>query len=235
MSKRISGLVCASVVALSGCTGGTTYGTGKTHEEATLKSMYNILSVKAEQTPTIDYSARPDLVMPASKEVLPAPDSSIEQADGQAWPVSPEQRIAAVRDAAPGQDIKDQRDRQDPVPSVEYLNSEKEGIRNSSGLYAASRANSKADPNFIGMFVKDQSPDSAGAEVRRRREQLAYSTGPQRKFLTEPPAEYRRPAETADASDLGFDSDFIEERRQQEREQRVKQERGVVDVRGANE
>lgn len=232
MKKQALYLVCASTIVLAGCTGGTTYGTGTSHEEATLKSMYNMLSIRPEKAEAIDYSARPDLVMPSSKETLPSPDSAVEQADGQAWPVSPEQRIAEVRGAIPDAGPRNQLDRQDSTLPIEFQQAEKQGIQNSAGLYTASRSVSRngSEPDFIGNFTE---ANSASAEVKRRRDELSYSTGPQRKFLTEPPAQYRVPAQTADAGDLGIDSDVVEARKLAERQARIDAERGVVPVAGA--
>lgn len=205
MKKQATFLVCAGSLFLVGCSNsGTTYGTGTSHEEATLKSMYNLLSIKPQEKANIDYSARPELVMPANKQALPSPDSAIEQSDGQAWPVSPEQKIAAVREGVP------EPDEYGNLPT-EYLTSKKEGIRNSAGLYRSSRANAKAGggEQFLDEIRKEAVEGAVSDEVARRREQLSYSTGVQRKYLTEPPSEYRQPVATADAGDLGITKEEI--------------------------
>lgn len=200
------GTVCGFAI-LGGCTSGTTYGTGVSHEEQTIKSMYNMLSIKPPDQPNIEYEARPDLVMPANKQVLPTPGGSDAVAsDGQQWPVSPEQRISTARAQAP-----QPHDRSGALP-VEYLTSEKEGIRNSARLYQVSRANTRDGGQFIKEIQQEAANGGAiSEEVRRRREQLTYSTGVQRRFLTEPPAEYRRPSATAEAGDAGFDDKQIAE------------------------
>ena len=195
----------ASAAVLTGCTSGTTYGTGSSHEEQTVKSMYNLLSIKPPEQANIDYSARPDLVMPASKQNLPTPGEAA-QGQEQDWPVDPEQRIAAVREAAP-----EPHWRSGNLPT-EYLTSEKEGIRNSAGLYAASRRNEKDGGQFIKIIQEESKTGSnVSEEVKRRREQLTYSSGPSRKFLTEPPTEYRVPAETAEAGAVGLTNEEIAE------------------------
>jgi hypothetical protein len=195
----------ASALAIAGCSGtGTTYGTGTSHEEQTMKSMYNMLSIKPPEQPNIDYSARPDLVMPANKQVLPTPEDQSANAGDQNWPVSPEQRIAAVRNSAPQPHT-----RSGNLPT-EYLTSEKEGIRNSAGLYAVSRQKEKDGGQFLREIQQESiTGSSAGEEARRRRGQLTYSSGPQRKFLTEPPKEYRAPAETAEAGTVGLTSEEL--------------------------
>ncbi len=216
------GTVCGFAI-LGGCTSGTTYGTGVSHEEQTIKSMYNMLSIKPPEQPNIEYDARPDLVMPANKQVLPTPGATdIASTDGQQWPVEPEQRIAAVRAAAPTPD-----ERSGELP-VEYLTSEKEGIQNSSGLFQQSRANTRDGGQFIEEIRQEANNGGAiSEEVRRRRGQLSYSTGVQRKFLTEPPAEYRRPSVTAEAGDTGFDNAEIAERIAEEKRLERQNDQGM--------
>jgi len=222
MKRSLPIFACVGAMALAGCTSGTTYGTGVSHEEQTLGGLYNMLSIKSADAEDIDYSARPDLVMPANKEALPVPgDNSAEQVAGdQNWPETPEQRIAAVRSEAPEVD-----DRSGLLPT-EYLTSEKKGIRNSSGLYAAARA-TRADEE---LPIVDPNEQRQSEEIRRRREQLAYSTGVKRKFLTEPPSEYRKPADTAQAGDLGVTSEQLLELEKKAKEEERNRERGVLNA-----
>ena len=207
MKKGISLFgIGASLVILAGCTGsGTTYGTGSSHEEDTLKGIVNMLAISPDDQKKIDYSARPDLVMPANPQALPAPAQ--ENAADENWPVSPEQRIAAVRDAAPDGDWRGSED----IP-LEYQLSEKEGINNSAGLYRQSRAHTRSGSDqFIKLIRDDANGVGESAEARKRREELAYSTGVKRKFLTEPPVEYRTPSATAEAGDTGITREEITE------------------------
>ena len=159
------------MVILAGCSGsGTTYGTGSSHEEDTLKGIVNMLAISPEDQKKIDYSARPDLVMPANPRPCLHPLIKMRLRN---WPVSPEQRIAAVRDAAPDGDWRGSED----IP-LEYQLSEKEGINNSARLYRQSRAHTKSGADqLIKAIQDDASGTGASAEARKRREQLAYSTG----------------------------------------------------------
>ena len=220
------GLV-ASALVLGGCTGGTTYGTGTSHEEATVKGLSKIFSLKNEQQ-QITYETRPDLVMPANKNILPAPaESQALQADPN-WPVTPEERIAGVRAAAP------QPDEYGNLP-VEYLNdTNKAGINKTTQLDANLRketrrgnVNSGGD-EFIQAIKDDANGVGAGKVARERREQLTYSTGVKRKFLTEPPVEYRIPSANAEAGDLGISQEEISER--QKREEKIKRDidKGII-------
>ena len=215
-------LTICSLAVLGGCTSGTTYGTGETHEAQTMKGLYSMLSIKPPEKANIQYEARPDLVMPANKQNLPTPGAaSAEANDGQQWPVTPEQKIAAVRAAAPEVDYNS-----GELPT-EYLTSEKEGIRNSARLYQQSRASDRDGGQFITEIQQEAANGGAvSKEVQRRREQLTYSTGVQRKFLTEPPSEYRQPAITAEAGETGYDSKKIAERIAEEERKEKQNDRG---------
>ncbi|MGI9353242.1 MAG: hypothetical protein ACR2O3_16910 [Rhizobiaceae bacterium] len=207
MKKGISLFgIGASLILMAGCSSsGTTYGTGSSHEEDTLKSIVNMLAIAPDDQKEIDYSARPDLVMPANPQALPAP-AEVAVTDEQ-WPVSPEQRIVAVRDAAPDGDWRGSED----IP-LEYQLSEKEGINNSAGLYRQSRAHSRSGSDqFIKLIRDDANNVGESVEARKRREELAYSTGVKRKFLTEPPSEYRLPSADAEAGDTGITKEQVTE------------------------
>lgn len=220
------GLV-ASALVLGGCTGGTTYGTGTSHEEATVKGLSKIFSLKNEQQ-QITYETRPDLVMPANKNILPAPAQSQALQTDPNWPVTPEERIAGVRAAAP------QPDEYGNLP-VEYLNdTNKAGINKTTQLDANLRketrrgnVNSGGD-EFIQAIKDDANGVGAGKVARERREQLTYSTGVKRKFLTEPPVEYRIPSANAEAGDLGISEEEISAR--QKREEKLKRDidKGII-------
>jgi len=223
MNKRSLPIVLSfGALMLAGCTSGTTYGTGVSHEEQTFSGLSKMFSITPDKGEKIDYSARPDLVMPANKQALPAPGSGLEQTAGdQVWPETPEQRIAAVRQDAPEPNW-----RSGDLPT-EYLTSKKQGIANSSGLYAASRENGRAGggEQIITEIRRDK---EVSKEVALRREQLSYSTGVKRKFLTEPPTEYRTPAATADAGDLGITKEQLTERQKREERERIDASNGVI-------
>ena len=213
--------VC-SLALVAGCNGGTTYGTGTTHEEATAKSFMNMLALSQEKQPKVDYEARPDLVMPASKDALPQPVDEIETVE-EDWPISPEERIAAVREAAPDED-----DRSGEIP-LEFMLSEKEGIGNSATLYNRSlRRNEKDGGQFIKEIKKDAAGITASDKLKKKREQLTYSTSAsQRKYLVEPPSEYRTPAETAEAGDVGIDSEELEARQKENKRKERQNDLGM--------
>ena len=218
--------LAATMLVLAGCNGGTTYGTGTTHEEATMKGLSNIFSLKSQKT-SIDYNHRPELVMPPNKNILPAPvDKETALADDQ-WPETPEERIARVRSAAPEVD-----DRSGELP-VEYLGSEKEGITVSSRKDKETRAPSWAkEEQWLTDTRNDANGVSESKKAKKLKEQIAHATGVNRKYLTEPPVEYRRPAATAETGDLGITDEELEARQKAERAEERSIEKGVVTENG---
>lgn len=183
----------------TGCVGGTTYGTGTSHEEQTIKAVSNIFSLRTKDQAKIDYSARPDLVMPAESASLPQPLEIEQSTSNTDWPETPEQRIARIRGDAVEADSNDN------LP-IEELLRKKEGI---AVAKRQSRKNSDHDGNAF-IDVLKNGGDEEGTEARKRRAQLAYSTGAKRKYLTEPPTEYRTPAATAVAGDLGYSKEELD-------------------------
>ncbi len=202
----------ASVLALAGCTGGTTYGTGTTHEEATMKGLSNIFSLKSQKN-TIDYNSRPSLVMPANKQILPAPVTKQAASSNEQWPETPEERIAKVRAAAPEADW-----RTGELP-VEYLQSEKEGITKSPNLKSARAPVWAKEEQWLADTRNDANGINESKKAKKLKEEIAYSTGVKRKYLTEPPTEYRQPAATAETGDLGISEEELAARKKAEQEE----------------
>ena len=218
---KLSMCLCAAAIVFSGCTAGTTYGTGTTHEEATFKGLSNIFAMKNEEQAKIKYQQRPELVMPPSKDALPQPvDQSTADED---WPVSPEQRIAEIQANAPTPDW-----RTGDLPTEYLTDTDKPGISNSSRLQRASRTRAKGSGNFIEAIRRDASGQGEGRVARERREQLAYSSGVKRKFLTEPPVEYRTPSANAEAGDLGISNEELTERQKKAKKDAYNIEKGVL-------
>jgi len=184
----------ACAVVLSAC-GGTTYGTGVTQESQTLKDLYGMLSLQQKRA-TIDYSARPDLIVPQNTAALPAPlDSSTTTSDPQ-WPETPEERLARIR--AQSGEV----DSRSGDYSVADLNRKKEaiGIDNSYQANKFVPGQTDRDGNVVSYNGKSQ----AREEVLKARAAQDYSRGAKRKYLTEPPVEYRVAAETAPAGEEAF-------------------------------
>lgn len=223
MNKTVfsMGLVAIAFV-LAGCNAGTTYGTGTTHEEATMKGLSKIFSLKSEKN-TIDYNRRPELVMPANKNILPAPVDKEATLSNDQWPETPEERIARVRGAAPEADY-----RTGDLP-VEYLNSEKEGITVSSRKDRETRAPVWAkEEQWLADTRNDANGTSESKKAKKLKQEIAHATGVNRKYLTEPPVEYREPAATAETGDLGISEEELEARQKAERAENRGIEKAVV-------
>ena len=99
----LSGIGAACAAALvSGCMSAPTYGTDKTATEQLFEDVTGVISTDAlsggrSREAAIAYSPRPELVKPASLEVLPEPQREIVSTENPAWPESPEQRRARLR------------------------------------------------------------------------------------------------------------------------------------------
>lgn len=188
-------LVCAGAL-LSGCMGSPTYGTSKTSSEQLVDDITGILDISPKRSNVQEsaYSPRPGLVRPSSLEVLPEPQQQIVTADNPAWPESPEQRRARIRaEATANQDNPLYRSQvapgTRPVGNPEELNNLR-NIENSSLT------------------------DAQRADMTKRIRERNQGDSNTRRFLTEPPVEYRRPEDTAAYGELGED-ELTKERRLQ--------------------
>jgi hypothetical protein len=89
-------LVCAPAALLAGCLSAPTYGTGTRADMQLLQDVSNLMSVSPNNNKAeIEYKPRPEIVAPASTDVLPAPQPKVT--DAAQWPESPEERRARVR------------------------------------------------------------------------------------------------------------------------------------------
>ena len=202
----------AGGVALSAC--GTTYGTGVSQEEQTIKDMYNIFSLKQERK-NIDYSPRPDLIVPQNTASLPEPLDESTTTSNPQWPESPEERIARVRAQA------GEIDPRTGDYSIEDQLRPKEGIgietSNPNGEFVPGKTDRDGNP----ILYTD---DDARRKVIHAKAGTTYTCA-NRRYLTEPPPEYCIPAETAPQ---GQDAFTEEELAAREEARTVKNEDGVV-------
>lgn len=191
-SRRVAAvaIVTLSAFTLGGCVGmAPTYGTGKPADTQLMEDVTGMFSLAPQKRERIDYKPRPELVKPASAEVLPAPQDNIVTASAGAWPESPEARLARIRAEA-----TDSRDNLGFQPEVE-LDTTNRGRR---GL----RATRGDDVNMDGSTI---SVDAQREDFNRRLVENRQGTPTNRRYLSEPPVEYRQPAETAVAGDVGED------------------------------
>lgn len=182
--------------ALSGCVGmAPTYGTGKPADQQLMEDVTGMFSLAPKKREQIDYKPRPELVKPdADSDVaatLPPPQENIvtASANSTAWPESPEQRRARIRaEATARQD--------DPTFEPEVaMNTENNG----RAMRRATRGDD-VDMNF--GVISDKAKRE---EFNRRLAENKQGSPTSRKYLSEPPLEYRVPADSAAVNDVGED------------------------------
>lgn len=185
----LGALVALSGMALSGCVGmGPTYGTGKASDVQLLEDVSSMFSIAPKRGPQIDYKPRPELVKPGSKDVLPAPQDNIVTTAAGTWPESPEMRRARIR-----ADATANRDTPGFEPEVAMaVQPARQTVRRTRG----------DDTNLDGTPI---STATQRAEFNRRLAMSRQGSAESRRFLSEPPLDYRRPAETATVGDVGED------------------------------
>ncbi len=197
-SLNLAGLtaLAGAVLLVSGCVSSPTYGTGKTANAQLSEDLGNIFSPLPKKKPAIAYNPRPDIVKPGAETIksdaaaLPAPQQKIAEGN-PAWPESPEQRRARIRETAT-------KNQNNPgfVPEVAI-----EGAN--GGITSASTG--QVEPTEANSLLQRQ-------EYKRRRVENSQGSATTRKFLSEPPLEYRVPAATAAADELGEDESKKERR-----------------------
>ncbi|WP_265516628.1 hypothetical protein [Nitratireductor luteus] len=169
-----------SAILLAGC-GGPTYGTGTPANQQLVEDVTGALSLAPKKRESISYAPRPGIVQPASKEVLPPPQEDVAGADNPAWPESPEERLARIRaEATANQNNPSYR------PNI---------IQDVDGATA----------DGVSPLAANASQAERRAEFFRRQKITKQGSPTTRRYLSEPPTEYRQPAPTAPADELGED------------------------------
>lgn len=200
----VVGLACA--LTLSACVKGTTYGTGVSQEQQTINDLYNMFTLKSDKN-NIDYSARPDLIVPQNTAALPEPIDSETTTYNPDWPETPEQRIARIRGEAGEVDARS------GDYSIEELQRRKEGIgiAEPRGKYVAGKTDRDGNP-----LLNIEGSEEKRKAVLKARADLDYARGVKRKFLSEPPIDYRLPTDTAPSGDEAFTEEELLKRKQQQ-------------------
>ncbi len=197
------GGVIIAVAMVSGCVGGTTYGTGVSQEQQTIEDFTNLISFSKKKT-QIDYQARPDLVVPEEK-VLVTPQVDAESGAESDWPETPEQRIARVRAEA-------EEAQATSAGQLAFAKRQKRFRSTRPGDNSIPYApigqgvpNETCDPQPNGIMRQCTGFEISQA-VRAERAEIKSvgKTGYQRRYLTEPPLEYRTPSANAVEGDLGY-------------------------------
>lgn len=182
---RVSIALGVSALVLSGCLG-PTYGTDKTATEQLLGDVTNAVRLRGDRPQAISYNPRPGLVQPTDTSTLPQPQQNIAETS-DAWPESPEERLARIRAEADEGNVQ-------------------AGLAGTTGSAAASRFPDQQ----IGASPRDrgdtpiETASRKQADKKRREETVAARAAPARRvYLTDPPVDYRQPADTAAYGDLG--------------------------------
>ncbi|MGH6859843.1 MAG: hypothetical protein ACRECY_06280 [Phyllobacterium sp.] len=211
LNRRITvlGALVASL-ALGGCTSSPTYGTDKTSGAQLLDDVSNIASFGRKKS-QIAYTPRPELVRPAEGRAaqLPAPQGNVVAQNNSNWPESPEMRRKRIRDTATAN-----QNNPNFVPEVEsdFATTKRTDL-------AEYGPNNDRTPPVVpaGAGKRNQ-----GAEFRARKLASTAGSSTSRKYLSEPPLEYRAPAPTAAADELGED----EAKKERERKAAARKEKG---------
>jgi hypothetical protein len=196
----VSGLV------LSGCMSSPTYGTDKTSGEQLAEDLTNAFSFAPKRKDHIEYKPRPALVTPAEgqKEVLPVPQDSITQTASAEWPESPEQRRARLRaDATAHQN--------DPNYQAQIIDDVQTDPVAMKQALKESGSSHPPRPGNSGIGGAERR-----AEIKRRLAESKQGNATTRKYLSEPPLDYRVAASTAPQGDIGEDEYKKERRRKKE-------------------
>lgn len=177
--------IMTSGLVLSGCIGGPTYGTDKTAGEQLMDDLGSAVSIAPQKRDPVKYQPRPGLVLPPS---------------GQQTALVEPQKSLASREANP-----------------EWVESPEEA-RNR--LREEADAN-KNNPNYVSPLAK---ASANGRRLSAKEQQQAYrearkiemgAYADKRRFLSDPPLEYRRLPEGSEA-DLGEPEKVKERRRKKE-------------------
>ena len=185
--------LAVGALGLGACsTGSYTYGTGVSQEQQLVDDLTSIFTPKKRQR--IDYRERPNIVKPKTTVVLANPITDLE-ASNPAWPESPEQRLIRLRE---------QRNSTDPALRAEAKRQLLEFDQTKRDSFDA-RQRARLDNLNIQKETADLTPEERRAFIRRYRQNNPNNiTGTRRRYLSEPPTEYRQPAQSAAYGDLGL-------------------------------
>lgn len=191
----------ASSLLLGGCMGSPTYGTDKTAGAQLLDDVTSITKFSPERKQRIDYKPRPELVKPASSKdlALPPPQEQLASASNPDWVESPEQRRKRIREKADeANDTGAFRDTKGAIASDEI-----EPDVATTSMYD--------DDDKVGRSQRyrpgtEQAVNNTRrAEIQRRIRENQQGSPTKRRYLSEPPLDYRQAAATAPADDIGED------------------------------
>jgi len=196
--------VAVSALLLGGCLSSPTYGTDKTASEQLLSDVSNIVSVQPKRKDPIEYKPRPDLVRPAPGEQLNLPvpqETAANAATNPDWPESPELRRQRLN-----KEITEGRDKpgfESPIIA---------DVDTAPGANTYTRRPAGQSSRFENSGIQPVGQRNAQRqEVQRRLKENRQGSETNRKYLSEPPLDYRQAAASAPQDELG-DDEYAKER-----------------------
>lgn len=189
-----SAVLAFSGLAITGCVSSPTYGTDKTSTEQLVGDVSGILSIAPKNKQQIDYKPRPELVKPVKGEVatLPTPQDGVNATDNPDWPESPEMKRARLRAEAAAN-----RDKPGFRPQIE----------NDMPIATASAQPEPPSPRYqdTGIEPIGTSSSQKSADFKKKLAEQRQGSPTNRRYLSEPPIQYRQPSDTAPVGDIGED------------------------------
>lgn len=196
MLKTLIGLSFISLLA--GCSG-STYGTGVSSTNQLYQDVSGIVSLSSDEKKRINYNSRPKLVKPPLVAELPAPAEKIES-ESAYFPEDPEikrARMLAELDENDGVRANSK----DLSPEIVAMREESRKRNQLRSQLANKDGDCYVCDHKELMKIDNQRSAQKTAQVQQ-------PTIPTRKYLTQPPTEYRVPAESAPAGVVGEQEEF---------------------------
>jgi len=166
-----------ALLGLAACS--NTYGTGTSPGMQTIQDLTGIVSIAGKKQEPISYAPRPDLVVPPSTAVLPPPEVDDSTANAN-WPKDPDTAQAGIAGGAAGTG---------GTPNQYWVGGKAPDANLS--IAAADSINSPTlTPDQLAAAKK------AMAEARGNTVAFDANGNPVRKYLTDPPVDYRLPDPT---------------------------------------
>lgn len=185
-------LLAVASLALTGCVQSSTYGTGKTQEAQLVEDLTGLLG-GGEKQERIQYVERPNIVKPTNASALPVP--KVGTVDDPSWPESPAARLQRLR-----------LDLESADPAVrgaakrELQESDNSKRADSREAVRQRRIAAGIDPDKTNLTPQEVNR----LALRQQQARRAGGDTTQRRFLSEPPTEYRQPAASAAAGETGL-------------------------------
>ena len=181
-ASRLGGMAAlAATLVLAGCSG-TTYGTGTSPGLQTVEDLAGIASLSSAKKDPIDYQPRPKVVLPPEMAALPAPTTADSTTTVSAdWPNDPDALRAKIRADAAAREASGA-----PTPEFKLP----PGSTPTPALANSRDSDAPLTPEEQAK-VKKLFADARGGLA------VDANGNPIRRYLTDPPPDYRVPDPTA--------------------------------------